>query len=168
MRVGIVTHEFPPYVFGGIGVFSQNLAKALSRSGIDVLVIAGSPERAPKRSIIDDVKVIQLPRGSFPPRHLWFQLRNVNAIMRELDGCDVIHGQDCASYPLLTHCKRTGMKTPWVITFHTGCHISTRHLFDRHRNLRARFSFVGCSFSKSHETCRPLGRRFRKSPTRAL
>jgi glycosyltransferase involved in cell wall biosynthesis len=120
MRVGIVTHEFPPHVFGGIGVFSQNLATALIRTGIDVLVIAGSAERNPRRSIVDGVSVVRVPRGPFPPRHLWFQLRNINTIMHELDDCDVIHGQDCASYPLLAHCKRIGLKTPWVITFHTN------------------------------------------------
>jgi glycosyltransferase involved in cell wall biosynthesis len=126
MRVGIVTHEFPPHVFGGIGIFSQNLAKALVRRGVEVLVIAGSTERNPNRTEMDGLSLVQLPRGPFPPRHLWFQLRNINTIMRELDGCDVVHGQDCASYPLLAHCKRIGLKIPWVITFHTNPHAELR------------------------------------------
>jgi len=120
MRVAIITHEFPPFIFGGIGVFTQNLAEALTKQGLDVLVIAGSPDKLPKRKIMGGMEVVSVPRGSFPPRHLWFQLRNIDTIRRELAGCDIVHGQDCAAFPLLDLCKKSGLSVPWVITFHTN------------------------------------------------
>jgi glycosyltransferase involved in cell wall biosynthesis len=123
LRVAILSNEYPPYIFGGIGTFCQNLAEALARQGVEVLVIAGSPEKYPKQVRTDDpdpIDIVWLPRGSIPPRHLWFQLRNVNEIMRRLADCDVIHGQDSSSFPLLQSYKRRGLTTPWVITFHTN------------------------------------------------
>ena len=34
--------------------------------------------------------------------------------------CDVVHGQDSSSFPMLQFCQRSGLKIPWVITFHTN------------------------------------------------
>lgn len=123
LRVAILSNEYPPFIFGGIGTFCQNLAEALARQGVEVLVIGGSPEKHPKRVRTDElhpVEIIWLPRGPIPPRHLWFQLRNMNEIKRQLATCDVVHGQDSSSFPMLQFCLRSGLKIPWVITFHTN------------------------------------------------
>jgi glycosyltransferase involved in cell wall biosynthesis len=123
MRVAIVTNEYPPYIFGGIGTFCQNLAEALAEKGTDVLVIAGSPEKAPTRTRTrgpHPVEVLSLPRGSIPPNQFWFQLKNMNRIRRELESCDLVHGQDSSAFPMLQFCKRFGPKVPWVVTFHTN------------------------------------------------
>lgn len=44
MRVAIITSDYPPYNFGGIGEFCKNLAEALARQGVDVVVITGTGE----------------------------------------------------------------------------------------------------------------------------
>jgi len=41
-------------------------------------------------------------------------------IRRELSRCDVVHGQDSSSFPILGLCRRFGPSLPWVITFHTN------------------------------------------------
>jgi len=123
MRVAILTHEFPPYIFGGIGSFIQTLAQALSNEGVEVSVIAGSPERTPKRTRLpgkNTVNIVWLPRGQLPPRHFWFQVRNLNFLKRELVGYDVVHGQDAASFPILQLFKRQNLRIPWVVTIHTS------------------------------------------------
>jgi len=123
MRVAIVTNEYPPHIFGGIGTFCQNLAEALAEKGTDVLVVAGSPEKAPTQTrtkVPHAVEVLSFPRGSIPPNQFWFQLKNMNKIRRELESCDVVHGQDSSAFPMLQFCKKFGPKVPWVITFHTN------------------------------------------------
>ncbi len=120
MRVAILTVEFPPTIFGGTGTFLQNLATALSKQGTDVVIVTGSPERFPTRTMTSGMEVVRFPREPLLPRHLWFQIRSMDSIKKELATCDVIHGQDCVSFPILNLCKRSGMKTPWVVTFHTN------------------------------------------------
>jgi len=107
--VGILTHEYPPFIFGGIGTFAQNLAEGLTRLNVDVTVIAGSSLQQPKRTLTDGkhpVEILWVPRGLLPPRHLWFQLKNVDLIRKELGECDIVHGQDCSAFPMLQLCKR--------------------------------------------------------------
>jgi glycosyltransferase involved in cell wall biosynthesis len=121
--VGILTHEYPPFIFGGIGTFAQNLAEGLTRLNVDVTVIAGSSLKQPKRTLTDGkhpVEILWVPRGLLPPRHLWFQLKNVDLIRKELGECDIVHGQDCSAFPMLQLCKRKSPKIPWVMTFHTN------------------------------------------------
>jgi len=123
LRIAILTNEYPPFIFGGVGTFCQNLAEALAEEGLDVTVIAGSPEKTPKRTRQEGqrpIEILWVPRGPFPPRHVWFQLRNADLIRRELSRCDIAHGQDAAVFPLLQFCRRSGPKLPWVVTLHTS------------------------------------------------
>jgi glycosyltransferase involved in cell wall biosynthesis len=120
MRVAILTVEFPPTILGGTGTFVHNLATALTKQGTEVLVITGSPDRYATRTVESGMKVVKFPREPLPPRHFWFQFRSMNSIMNELSNCDVVHGQDCVSFPLLNICRINGLKIPWVVTFHTN------------------------------------------------
>lgn len=126
MRVLIVSHEFPPYTFGGIGVFCYHLAKALTASGTDVTVVVGCPPSAIKnrladlRVMDDGLEVIRVPRMSFPPSHLWYQMMNLNTISELVSSFDVIHGQDCATFPIISYCKKKNASPPWVVTLHTN------------------------------------------------
>ena len=120
MRVAILTVEFPPTILGGTGTFVHNLATALTKQGTEVLVITGSPDRYATRRIASGMEVVSFPREPFPPRHLWFQLRSMNSIMKEISTCDVVHAQDCVSLPTLKLCKRMGIRIPWVVSFHTN------------------------------------------------
>ncbi len=130
LRVAILTHEYPPFIFGGIGTFIQNLAEGLASLDLDVLVIAGSPEKQPKRMMAkskNPVEILWVPRGQLPPRHLWFQLKNMSLIRKELEDCDIVHGQDCSAFPLLQFCKSGAGKVPWAITFHTNPYAELRY-----------------------------------------
>jgi glycosyltransferase involved in cell wall biosynthesis len=120
MRVAILTVEFPPSIFGGIGTFVYNLATALIKEGVEVVVITGSPEKHPTRTLIAGIEVVRFPREPLLPRHFWFQVRNLNSIKAELSACDVVHGQDCVSFPMLNLCRRAGIRIPWVVTYHTN------------------------------------------------
>jgi glycosyltransferase involved in cell wall biosynthesis len=114
--------EYPPFTFGGIGTFTQNLSEALTKEGVEVVVVAGWPKKHPMQ-VFDKthrLKILWVPRGSLAPTHLWFQLRNVDLLCRELSVCDVVHGQDIYAFPLLQLFKRRRLKTPWIITFHTN------------------------------------------------
>ena len=121
LRVGIIS-EYPPFSFGGIGTFTRNLSEALATASTDVLVVAARPTRSPTQ-ILDKtqrLRILWVPRVSLLPRHMWFQLTNIDLISRELSACDVVHGQDIYAFPLLQLFKRRRLKTPWVITFHTN------------------------------------------------
>jgi glycosyltransferase involved in cell wall biosynthesis len=118
--VALLTHEYPPHIIGGIGSFSQDLADGLAGFGIQVKVIAGWGRSEAQRVHQNGVEIVWLPRGKLAPKHLWFQLRNLHTISRELSDCSVIHGQDCAAFPLLERLKKKGISTPSVVTFHTN------------------------------------------------
>jgi glycosyltransferase involved in cell wall biosynthesis len=44
----------------------------------------------------------------------------MDSIKKELSTCDVIHAQDCVSFPILKLCKRSGIEIPWLVTYHTN------------------------------------------------
>ena len=113
LRVLIATHEYPPYTFGGIGVFCSYLANSLVSDGTEVTVLAGCPSNvvkqarlADKRATNSNLEVIRVPRMGFPPAHFWYQLMNFNTISELVSNFDVIHGQDCATFPLISYCKK--------------------------------------------------------------
>ena len=53
-RIAILANEYPPFIFGGIGTFTQNLSQALARQGVDVVVIAGYPNKTSYASFRQD------------------------------------------------------------------------------------------------------------------
>ena len=44
MEVVLLNHDYPPYIFGGVGTFMHELAKGLARKGVKVHVITGYNE----------------------------------------------------------------------------------------------------------------------------
>ena len=117
----MLTHEFPPHIFGGIGTFCSELSDTLGKKGIEVTVVAGSPvrplvtERLGRR-----VRVVRVPRLDLPPSHLWFQLMNQNALKKLFHDVDVIHGQDLSAFPTIYFAKKNNPQLPWVVTVHSG------------------------------------------------
>ena len=39
----ILSHEYPPFIYGGIGTFVQNLARGLYKRGLKVTIVSGYP-----------------------------------------------------------------------------------------------------------------------------
>lgn len=73
MRLLILTHDYPPQMFGGIGTFANNLANALSKKGISVVVVGGCPARSlktgvvPARTMVNkNLEVIRVPKARLP------------------------------------------------------------------------------------------------------
>ena len=125
MHVLLLTHEFPPNIFGGIGIFCYELAKALGKSGVNVTVVAGCPPRTIRAStdtveVGTNVRVVRVPRLDFPPSHLWYQLMNTHTFKEILSDAEIVHGQDFSAFPTIHSSKKTNPRLPWVVTLHSG------------------------------------------------
>ena len=126
MHVVLLSHEYPPFIYGGVGTFVGNLAKSLRRRGAKVTVIAGYP--IPRQGFVEsefgqngkekDINVIRFPYLNLSPRQIWFQALNFKTLSKTLEGLnpDVIHGQSSSTFPLILHLKKIA---PTVVTFHT-------------------------------------------------
>ena len=68
MRIGFVTGEFPP-MEGGVGAFTQELAKALAENGHEIHVITDRRTRPPtkQRRVRDLLKPVDLDYGYLHP-----------------------------------------------------------------------------------------------------
>jgi glycosyltransferase involved in cell wall biosynthesis len=124
MEVALINSDYPPYIFGGIGTFTHELAKGLTRKGVKVHVITGYPEPINsfgsfkfQRSTEDGIDILRLPYPSIPPRHTVFQVWNLKKIIKIIQSLDVdvIHGQSASTYPALANLKRNA---PVLVTFH--------------------------------------------------
>src|SRR4030042_1082695 len=124
MEVVLLNHDYPPYIFGGVGTFMHELAKGLARKGVKVHVITG--RNVPlsslgrfqfRRTTEDSIDVQRFPYPNIIPRHTVFQMWNLKKLsesIQKLD-VDVIHGQCTATYPLMRSLKK---KAPILVTFH--------------------------------------------------
>ena len=126
MEVVLLNHDYPPYIFGGVGTFMHELAKGLARKGLKVHVITGC--NVPLNSISnyrfqrkteDSIDVQRFPYPNVLPRHTVFQLWNFKKISESIQNLnvDVIHGQCTATYPLMRVLKK---KAPILVTFHAS------------------------------------------------
>ena len=130
MRIVLLSNEYPPFIFGGIGTFAKGLAHGLSRIGVEVIVLCGYPEsnilRAYKargnnsfQKSGDRVTVIRFPYPNLPPRHTMFQMANLKKLRKTIEEInpDVIHGQSGSTFP--ASCVLRDL-APLVVTFHTS------------------------------------------------
>ena len=123
MRIVLLSHEYPPFHFGGVGVFVKDLAHGLAQQGIDVTVVTGRPIpwkkignfNSPVRN--GNPTVIRLNYPNITPRHTIFQLfneRRIVKIISELNP-DVIHGQSGSFFPSVRQLKKIA---PTIVTYH--------------------------------------------------
>ncbi|MGD0977580.1 MAG: glycosyltransferase family 4 protein [Candidatus Bathyarchaeia archaeon] len=126
MEVVLLNHDYPPFIFGGVGTFMLELAKGLSAKGVKVHVITGYPEPISsignfgfQRNTEGEIDVLRFSYPSVPPRHTVFQVWNLKKISKIVQNLnvDIIHGQCGATYPALLNLKR---KAPVLVTFHTS------------------------------------------------
>ena len=127
MHVALLSHEYPPYIFGGVGTFVENLAHGLLRRGVEVTVIAGYPVpssgfkkfKVDKEQTDSGVNVVRFPYPNISPRQLWFQIFNLpklSEVIRRINA-DVIHGQSGGAFPAMLTLQRIA---PTIVTFHTS------------------------------------------------
>jgi glycosyltransferase involved in cell wall biosynthesis len=127
LHVALLSHEYPPFIFGGIGTFVENLAHGLLRRGIEVTVIAGYPVpsggfnkfKADEEQTDSGIKVVRFPYPNTPPRQLWFQILNLPKLCEVIrrTNVDVIHGQSGVAYPALIKLKDMAST---VVSYHTN------------------------------------------------
>lgn len=116
-----LTHDYPPYIFGGIGGVVKNLATSLSKLGVETIVVCGCPGKcfgkAFERSVDEGVRIIRFSYPNLPPHHVVFQLANLKNIQRVIreEAPDVIHGQSGSSFPAILSLKDFA---PFIVTFH--------------------------------------------------
>lgn len=127
MHVALLSHEYPPFIFGGVGTFVENLAHGLLRQGVEVTVIAGYPVpsggfkkfKADKEQTDSGINVVRFPYPNISPRQLWFQIFNLpklSKVIRRINA-DVIHGQSGVAYPALIALKDMAST---VVSYHTN------------------------------------------------
>jgi glycosyltransferase involved in cell wall biosynthesis len=126
LHVALISHEYPPFIYGGVATFVENLAHGLLRRGVDVTVLAGYPFpssgikkfRADKERTDSGINVVRFPYPNAPPRQLWFQVFNISKLSETVRriGADVIHGQSGVAFPALIALKDIA---PTVVSFHS-------------------------------------------------
>ena len=123
MHVVFLTHDYPPFTFGGVGTFVENLARPLSEAGIRTTVLCGYPMqfkpsyRQASAERNEAVDIIRFPYPNLPPRHLFFQLLNFSKLrdtIRKMQA-DVVHGQGGSTFPAILALRTLA---PAVVTFH--------------------------------------------------
>lgn len=126
MHVVLLSHEYPPFVFGGISSFVENLALGLSKLGVKVTVMTGRPTYLPMMNTVDyfgsgktQIELVRFKYPNFPPRHVSFQLFNLKCLYNyaEAQSPDVIHAQSGAAFPAMLTLQRIA---PILVTFHTS------------------------------------------------
>ena len=123
LRVLLFSHEYPPFLFGGVGTFVKDLAYGLANKGVDVSVLTGIPTPVKQSYNLpinqDKITTIRLPYPNLVPRHITFQMinnRRLKQILKEIKP-DVIHGQSGSCFPAVVSMKKCA---PVIITYHTS------------------------------------------------
>jgi glycosyltransferase involved in cell wall biosynthesis len=123
MRVVLLSHEYPPFQFGGVGTFVNDLSYGLSQHGVNVTVVTGHPYPCKTKlqsnleKVGENLSIVRLPYPNLTPRHITFQLYNqarLTKVVRAINP-DVIHGQSGSSFPAIATLKKIA---PTVITYH--------------------------------------------------
>ncbi len=108
MRVCFISFEYPPNVFGGLGVYADQLVKGLNDKGIDVLTVT----RGDKNVYSEKIFRILTPDVLYW-RRLFFT-KEATTLFRRLNKSwkfDLVHLN--GAYPIVR-----GLKLPTVCTFH--------------------------------------------------
>jgi glycosyltransferase involved in cell wall biosynthesis len=124
MRVVLLSHEYPPFIFGGVGTFVCDLAHGLARLGAEVTVVTGFPVPHKQERRFDDgqgkdgrIDVVRLPYPNVPPRHSLFQIYNMKQLQKIVTSvsADVVHGQCGSAFPAILGMRGSA---PVIVTFH--------------------------------------------------
>jgi glycogen synthase len=140
MRIGILTNEYPPYVYGGAGVHVEYLTRELAELGHHVQVVSFGDQNARERNL--SVVGVQPPvelKGQ-DPRHtkLFATLLQDLAMSATMQGIDVVHCHTWYSHfagclvkylqsvPLLLTTHSLEPHRPWKVEqLGTAYHVST-------------------------------------------
>lgn len=117
LKVALISDEFPPFTFGGVGSVCQDLAYNLSRKKIHTTVLCRGSRKITVEEPNDYLEIIRLPGLDIPPRSVWFQLKNFHRFSKLLKNHTVLHVISPASGTFCVNLKKRLFK-PLV----TSCH----------------------------------------------
>jgi len=117
MRIALISHEFPPYMFGGISSNCYDLANSLSKKGINITVFAGKARKKTIERINEHFEIVRLPYLDLPPRFIWFQLQNFGVFANMLAEYDVVHGVNPLCSAIIVLLKKR-LRRPFVVSIH--------------------------------------------------
>jgi glycosyltransferase involved in cell wall biosynthesis len=117
LKIALLSEEYPPFTFGGIGSVCHDLANALSRKGISTTVFCGRAEKMTIEKPTDNLKIIRLPCFDLPPRFLWFQLQNIGLLSRLLKDYSVLHIVNPEIGPVVLRTARA-LNKPTMVSIH--------------------------------------------------
>ncbi len=118
MKIALISHEYPPFFFGGVGSHCKNLAEELSKKGFDVTVFAGRSTEVRIEHLNPLLKVVRLPYLDFPPRPTWFQFQNFRFFQTMLNAFDIVHVVDVHSGLVPIYVARR-FKKPVITSIHS-------------------------------------------------
>lgn len=80
-KIVILSHEYPPYVFGGTSYYVRELAEHLALRGFIVYVVAGRSNQL-HVELRNGVRIIRLNFPDVPLRSFWYSLKSKNIISK--------------------------------------------------------------------------------------
>ena len=118
LEVALLSPEYPPSSIGGISTVCYDLSINLSKQGISTTVFCGKSNTIAVEKVSDCLRVVHMPLLSLPPRHLWFQVQNINPLLAMLKEFDIVHSVDPRSAFLAYFSKK--LQKPFITHVH-GC-----------------------------------------------
>ncbi len=118
MHVCFLCHEYPPARHGGIGSFTQTLARCLVQKGHAVTVAGLYPQPEPSAESDQGVQVIRLNQGRIPGLRILANRQRLMAQLKALHGrhpIDVIEGAERSFYLV-----DADLPIPKIIRMHGG------------------------------------------------
>ena len=129
---------------GGISSVCNGLAFSLSKKGIPTTIFSGTSGKPRVERLNECLDVIHLPHFDFPPRPMWFQLRNFRSLLKLLKDYTVVHGVSPEASTIFAFCKRK-LRKPIVVSIH-AVPLSTLRTFVNAPISRWTFSGFGSYF----------------------
>ncbi len=126
MRILILSWEYPPLVYGGLGRHVHALAEAQAAEGHEVVVVTQATEGAPSDTIVGGVRVVRavpdppaLPMSDLLAWVMGFEHALTRAALRVAQSLQpqVVHGHDWLVAHTATTIKET-YEIPLVATIH--------------------------------------------------
>jgi len=116
-NVALLSIEYPPFIYGGVGTFCYDLANKLSQNQIYTTVVTGKSKSITCEYKNNYLKIIRLPLLNFPPDHIWFQLKNFGIIKYFLNDINILH---CISHNMSFMCSylKRKLEKPMVTSLH--------------------------------------------------
>ena len=118
LHICFLCNEYPPQRHGGIGSFTQTLARELVRHGHSVSTVGLYPIAATSREDDEGVAVIRVPEGRVPGFRIASNYIRIQRVLRDLQRerrIDVLEGAE-RSFCLVS----PGLAVPKLIRMHGG------------------------------------------------